>query len=214
MGVVFSTRTADEMLFSKPPLEPRSSILSSRIPKTARVVHAWARPVVGILGLALAMFGAAPIHAQSEDEIKAAFLLNFARYVEWPESAFSDSDSPVQICTLGSEGFDRVAADIVEGKAVGPRSVEVVPVAVAADAVSCHILFVGGDSVSTQEVVATLGKASVFTVANDEEFAQQGGIANFYRAGKRIRFEINPGAAEGAGLKISSRLLRLAQLVE
>jgi hypothetical protein len=202
------------MLSSKPLFEGRSSILSSRISRTVRVVRAWARPVAGVLGFALAMFGAAPIHAQSEDEIKAAFLLNFARYVEWPESAFSGSDAPVQICMLGSEGFDRVAAGIVAGKMVGPRSVEVVPVSGADAAARCHILFVGSDSGSTDDIVASLGKSSVFTVANDEGFAKQGGIANFYRAGKRIRFAINPGAAEGAGLKISSRLLRLAQLVE
>jgi hypothetical protein len=214
MGVFFSARTADEMLFTQTLLECRSLILSSRIPKTARFVRVWGRPVAGILGLALVMLGAAPLHAQSEDEIKAAFLLNFARYVEWPESAFSDSDAPVRICMLGSDGFDRVAADIVEGKTVGPRPVEVVAVAGAKAATSCHILFVESSSISTRDVVASLRQASVFTVGSDEGFAKQGGIANFYRAGKRIRFEINPGAAEGAGLKISSRLLRLAQLVE
>ncbi len=185
-----------------------------RIGKRVRVVRAWGSPVVGIVVFAISMFGASPLLAQSEDEIKAAFLLNFARYVEWPESAFSSLDSPVQICTLESDGFDSVVASTIEGKMIGPRSVEVAAVAGPEFAGGCHILFLGNGSRSGNEVVETLRKSSVFTVGNDQGFAKQGGIANFYRVGNRIRFEINPNAAQDAGLKISSRLLRLARLVE
>jgi hypothetical protein len=165
------------------------------------------------LVLVLAIFAAQSVHAQSEDEIKAAFLLNFARYVEWPTSAFDSDQAPVRICMSATSGFDRVLAGTVEGKTVGPRSVDVQVVEDFAAASACHILYL--DSLGgADEVVAVLGEASVFSVASDEGFADQGGIANFYREGNRIRFEINPGAARKAGLKISSRLLRLARLVE
>ncbi len=135
-----------------------------RIGKRVQVVRAWVSPVVGIVVFAISMFGASPLLAQSEDEIKAAFLLNFARYVEWPESAFSSSDSPVQICTLDSDGFDTVVASTIEGKMIGLRSVEVAAVAGPEFAGGCHILFLGNGSRSGNEVVLALRKSSVFTV--------------------------------------------------
>lgn len=169
---------------------------------------------IGIVALVFALIPSTAVIAQSEDEIKAAFLLNFARYVEWPENAFATPEAPVRICTLDSGGFKSVVLTTVKGKTVGPREVDVVDVATASDASDCHILFVGSDEGSPQSIMGALGGASVFTVANDEGFAKRGGVANFFRSENRIRFEINPNAAQSAGLKISSRLLRLAQLVE
>ena len=175
----------------------------------------WVRPIVGLLVMLCLMLESSPVSAQSEDQIKAAYLLHFARYVEWPESAFSSRKSPVQICMLESDGFHSVVASTVVDKIVGSRSVEVVIVENAATATSCHILFVGDlGKESLEEVLTSLGDASVFSVGNDPDFARRGGVANFFRASNKIRFAINRGAASSAGLKISSRLLRLAKLVE
>jgi hypothetical protein len=171
-------------------------------------------PWIGLFVWVLGLVAPVLVRAQSEDEIKAAFLLNFARYVEWPENAFSSPESPVRICMLDSAGFQSVVSSTVAGKTVGPREVAVVDVASAGAASNCHILFIGSDNLAAQSIVGPLGGAAVFTVANDEGFAERGGVANFFRADNRIRFEINPNAAQSAGLKISSRLLRLAQLVE
>ncbi len=154
-------------------------------------------------------------YAQSEDQVMAAFLYNFARYVEWPKDAFDGSDSPVEICMLGSRDFSSVVAKIVSGKKVGHRPVVVTDQDDLAASTSCHILFVGPDATSKREkIFDVLGRESVFTVADSEGFASAGGVANFLRVDKRIRFEINANAAKTAGLKISSRLLRLAKVVE
>lgn len=182
--------------------------------ESSRAVPRWVGPVVGAFVSALFVFQAAPLQAETEDQIKAAFLLNFARYVEWPADAFESESDPIQICMLGSNGFDRTVSSTIKGKTVGTRGLRVVSVADPAVAVACHILFLERGSESAEKIVASLGNESVFTVSDDEGFASKGGIANFYRAGNRIRFDINPGAAKVARLKISSRLLRLARLVE
>lgn len=153
--------------------------------------------------------------AQSEDQVKAAFLFNFARYVEWPPGAFGSGDAPVRICMIGTDGFSSVVAKAVSGKSVGDRAVEVDTPAALSSTTGCHILYVGDDAdVAASEVAAQVSGASVFTVADRDGFAADGGIANFIRADNKIRFEINPGAAKEAGLKISSRLLRLATVVD
>jgi len=166
------------------------------------------------VGLCFALY-AAPASAQSEDQIKAAFLYNFARYVEWPDSAFASGSDAVRICMVGSGDFAAVVSKTVSGKSVGDRSVEVDTPANLAAASSCHILYVG-DSFdgNPQEVAASVEPASVFTVADREGFATGGGIANFIRTDNKVRFEINPGAAKKVGLKVSSRLLRLAKVVQ
>lgn len=153
--------------------------------------------------------------AQSEDQIMAAFLFNFARYVEWPQDAFDRSDMPVNICMLSTKEFGDVVSKTVSGKTVADRAVVVRWTADLPETAGCHILFIGREfGKSHSEAVAELGGMSVFTVADQEGFAKAGGIANFFRAENRIRFEINPRAAQKAGLKISSRLLRLAKVVQ
>jgi hypothetical protein len=144
----------------------------------------------------------------------AAFLFNFARYVEWPEDAFDRSDMPVNICMLSSKEFGDVVSRTVSGKTVADRSVVVRWTSDLPEATGCHILFIGSEfERSHSDAVAVLDGMSVFTVADQEGFARAGGTANFFRADNRIRFEINTLAAKKAGLKISSRLLRLAKVV-
>jgi len=171
--------------------------------------------MVFLQAFALSTLAASPARAQSEDQVKAAFLFNFARYVEWPANAFGSDGAPIRICMLGSGGFSSVVSKAVSGKSVGDRAVEVDTPADLGGTAGCHILYVGETANSaTSDVAAKVDGASVFTVADREGFAAGGGIANFIRADNKIRFEINPGAAKKAGLKVSSRLLRLAKVVD
>lgn len=170
----------------------------------------------GIIAVLAAFFLVAPkASAQSEDQIMAAFLFNFARYVEWPEDAFDRNDMPVNICMLSSKEFGDVVSRTVSGKTIADRSVVVHWTADIPEKTGCHILFIGHEFDRPHaDAVALLDGMSVFTVADQEGFAKAGGIANFFRVDNRIRFEINPEAATKAGLRISSRLLRLARVVE
>lgn len=150
-----------------------------------------------------------------EEEIKAAFLFNFARYVQWPQGSFDDRGTPVRVCVLGANDFARIVSANVSGKSVDDRAVEVVDLKNPASSAGCHILFVGDQAgASRSALLGEVGKLPVLTVSDSEGFAREGGIANFYRDDNKVRFEINPGAARVAGLKISSQLLRLARVVE
>jgi hypothetical protein len=189
------------------------------VPRASEINPVFSRRVAASVGVVLAtlaafLLGVPGAIAQSEDQVMAAFLFNFARYVEWPEDAFDRSDMPVNICMLSSKEFGDVVARTVSGKTVADRSVVVRWTSDLPEATGCHILFIGREfEKSHTDAVAVLDGMSIFTVADQEGFARAGGTANFFRANNRIRFEINPLAAKKAGLKISSRLLRLAKVV-
>jgi hypothetical protein len=188
----------------------RTAELNRSIPGSLRRV-AWSLVVVTLW----VCIGAPAARAQSEDQVKAAFLFNFARYVEWPEASFDGPGDALRICMVGGDRFAEVVSRIVSGKRVANRPVSVDSLAGLSGAAACHILYVDERfSVDAQEVAARLGGSSVFTVSDRTGFAAGGGIANFIRSENKIRFEINPSAAKQAGLKVSSQLLRLAKLVE
>ena len=185
-----------------------------------RILRRRDRAPIGVLAVLVALLlgvpfaGVRPARAQSEDQIKAAFLFNFARYVEWPEDAFDRGDAPVRICALGASGFGEVLAEVISGKKIGPRPVEVRRLLDLSEATGCHVLFIGRTFVrSHEDAIGALRDRPIFTVSDRDGFAAAGGTANFYRADNRVRFEINPQAARNARLKVSSRLLRLAKVV-
>lgn len=149
--------------------------------------------------------------APSEEEVKAAYLFNFARYVTWPTASFESTTDPIRICILNDEAFHVIMQRTVSGKQVNDRPVVAELRGRVSQAGDCHILFL--ESTQAGDVSGLEG-ASVFIVSDREGFATSGGTANFVRSGSKVRFEINPGAVEKAGLQVSSRLLRLAQIVE
>jgi hypothetical protein len=152
--------------------------------------------------------------AESENQVKAAFLFNFARYVEWPASAFPGETAPVRLCLLTGSAFQQVVTDAVSGRSVGRRPVAVEKVEGLEAAAGCHLLFLDDAGAwPASRVAERLAELAVFTISDDAGFAAEGGIANFILVDSKIRFEINPSAARRAGLKISSSLLRLAKLV-
>ena len=111
--------------------------------------------------------------AQSEDQVKAAFLFHFARYVEWPASAFEEEGAPVRICLFGSGRFESVVSGVVSGKRVEGRPVEVATTEDLAQAKSCHILIAGDQETQARsDVISMLGGFSVFTVSDAGGFAR------------------------------------------
>ena len=153
--------------------------------------------------------------ARDEYEVKAAFLLNFARLVSWPETARPATRAPIVVGVLGDEQVTRgIAAGIGETK-VGSHPVEVRGVSGAEELAGTHILFVGRkEPENVAELLAAASANAALAVGESPGFALRGGVINFFTRDKKVRFEINPAAAQRAGLKISSRLLRLAVLVE
>jgi hypothetical protein len=176
-------------------------------------------PAVGLvlnlilsIGIGPGLAAANPAHG--EYEVKAAFLLNFARLVEWPAASFPSPHAPLVLAVLADDDVDDSIERGVRGKTVGSHPVHVVRISRSEDVAGSHIVFVSsGDRERNRRVFqAALGK-SALTVGEASDFVQDGGIINFFIEDQRVRFAINRQAAENAGLRISSRLLRLARVV-
>jgi hypothetical protein len=173
----------------------------------------------GILLLLAAVLGTNRSAAQAdpallEDKVKAAFVFNFIKFIEWPSNAFEKADTPIVVEVLGADGIASAMEDGVRDKQVNKRPLIVrrlTRVEEIGDGSACHLLFVGrSEQARMAEISRRLEKAGVVTVADSEGFLDQGGMINFVMEAKRLQFEVNTVAAERAGLKISSQLLKLA----
>jgi len=148
----------------------------------------------------------------SEYQVKAAFLYNFGRFVEWPPQP--RPPSAFTICVLGQDPFGPVLDELIKGKTIQDLKVVVRRLERVEDAGDCRILFISSsEDVRLAHILATLHGRSVLTVGEAERFAHRGGMINFRLEGAKVRFEINPDAAGQAGLTISSQLLKLARIV-
>ena len=158
----------------------------------------------------------APVRAESrsptEYEVKAAFIYNFARYIQWPKG--SDANKPFVIGVIGKDPFGFALDDAVRGQTVQGRPVAVTRFERIDDIINCDILFVcSSESGHLQQIFLTLRKAPVLTIGDMNEFAELGGMINLINENNRIRFEINPQAIGRVGLKAGSQVLRLAKIV-
>lgn len=142
-----------------------------------------------------------------EYQVKAAFLFNFLKFVEWPPAA---NDAPWVIGVLGADPFGGGLDNAVRGKRVNGRAVEVRRFGRAEDVKDCNILFIGREEFARNGVPAQL--PGVLTVGEVPGFLQAGGAINFYFEDHRVHFEIRPSATQKAGLQLSSQLLRLGRL--
>jgi len=148
----------------------------------------------------------------SEYDVKAAFLLNFTRFVEWPADAFAAPASPFAICVLGKDPFGRALDDILEGESVNGRKLEARRISEAPAARACQMVFFGTTEKDILRAVRSSGHG-VLTVGEGEDFIRAGGAIGFILDNRRVRFDINQAAAEDAGLKLSSKLLNVARSV-
>jgi hypothetical protein len=171
--------------------------------------------LVVFVALVCLLAGSVPAFAApSEYEVKAAFLYNFTRYIDWPPSAFSGDNAPFVIGILGNDPFGNFLTDAVNGKDMDGRPFVVRHFAHTSDIQSCQMLFVSASAQGQMEsVVAHLGKSDTVLVGDSRGFLSRGGTINFFISSQRVHFEINPDAAERVGVKISSRLLALAKIV-
>ena len=150
-----------------------------------------------------------------EYEIKAAFLFNFAKFVEWPVAASDDSSSPVVIGIVGPDPFGEVLPNTVADETVKGRRLKVRHYQPADDLAGCQVLFVSRDQTAgLNELLKRASARHILTVSESEDFLRQGGMINFVQVGKNVRFDICKGAVEEAGLKMSSKLLAVAHAVK
>ncbi|HEX2711650.1 MAG TPA: YfiR family protein [Candidatus Acidoferrales bacterium] len=177
----------------------------------------------GVLALILVAAGAGAgsvlrAWAQSEPppeyQIKAAFLYNFAKFVEWPADAFADPHAPLVLGIVGEDPFGSVLDKLVLDKTVNGRGLLIKRLKHGPDLRNCHILFVSSsERKRVAQILESLQGASVLTVGETQRFAQSGGVIDFILEENKVRFEINSDAAARARLNISSKLLALARIV-
>lgn len=175
------------------------------------------RRAIGLLAVSavLASVFIAPVHAQTRDEyqVKAAFLYNFALFVQWPADAFNSPADPIVLCILGKDPFGHWLKEAISGRLIDGRALSLRHIAGAAEAASCQIVFVGA-SEPKRVWAALAGIRKVLTVGECGEAAEGGAIVNFVIEDGHVRFEINTDAADQGKVRISSRLLSLARLTK
>jgi len=156
----------------------------------------------------------AQMKSATEYQVKAAFLYNFAKFVDWPASAFNDAKQPLDICVYGRDPFGTALEDALLGKTIGERRVGLGRAMQFQDLAGCHVVFVSASAhESAADLANRLKGRAVLLVGESEGFAASGGTIQFTIEDNRVHFVINPDAADRAGLKISSKLLALAKIV-
>jgi hypothetical protein len=163
-----------------------------------------------LLGTALSC-ASAQAGPPTEYEVKAAFIHNIAKFVEWPATA--RAKGALRLCILGQDSSGG-AFDALRGKPIGDAVWEVLPVDRQSNLHQCRVLFIAAsESGNLGQVLNDIKGHAVLTVGDSDGFAVQGVMVNFYLEQNRVRFEINNDAAGRAGLRISSQLLKLARIV-
>lgn len=149
---------------------------------------------------------AAAAEAPSEYQVKAAFLYNFCKFVEWPPEAFAGPGDPIAICVLGESPFGGLLRETVRGKQINGRDVVVREGVTLPAATSCQVVFIpSSESERTSEIVDKLARRPILTVGD-----LGGGIIGLTLEDNRVRFEVDMNAAKQAHLRLGSQLLRVA----
>ncbi|MGH9796386.1 MAG: YfiR family protein [Candidatus Acidiferrales bacterium] len=156
---------------------------------------------------------AAQSPSPSEFEVKAAYLYNFGKFVEWPEPALAQGDS-FAICVLGRDPFGPILDTTLAGQTLKGKPAVARRIARVQDAAGCRILFISASQrAQLAHILAAVSGLPVLTVSDIEGFAARGGMVQFVLEDFRVRFELNVASAASAGLTFSAQLLRVAKSV-
>jgi hypothetical protein len=163
--------------------------------------------------------GILPLSAQTpvsqEYQLKAVFLFNFCQFVEWPPSAFTDDTQPLVIGVLGPNPFGSYLEETVSGEKINNHPVVVQYYSDIAEIKICHLLFIAlSDSKKVEEAIASLKGKSILTISDKPDFLPREGMIKFFTSNNKIKFEINLEGTRAAGLALSSKLLKLAEIYE
>ena len=155
--------------------------------------------------------GAEPA-ASNEYQVKAAFVYNFLKFVEWPAGQFAETNSPIVIGVAGKGAMGAELEAAVSGRRINGRELVVRTVDSPPAAQGTHVLFVGlGEDQRAEEWLRQPKGGGTLTVGESEVFGKRGGMITFWHEGDKRRFSIDVAAASQAGLKISAQLQKLAR---
>jgi hypothetical protein len=165
--------------------------------------------------LAWSLIGASTLPAQqpkaSAYEVKAVYLYNFGKFVEWPAKVRAGHNEPFTICVLGKDPFGASLDSTIAGEAIDGRSILAKRISKPQEGLNCRVLFISSsEEAQLKEILATLETTSVLTVSDISQFTRRGGMIQFVDDANRVRFEVNLTVVERAGLTLSSQLLKVA----
>ncbi|UXI70046.1 YfiR family protein [Tahibacter amnicola] len=188
----------------------------SPVMKDSRREH-WRRPWAAIVLLAVAMLMATATGAQesvAEQRVKAAFIYKFAGYVDWPSGAFTSPDAPIVFGVLGEETVARELEVLAEGRQVGTHPLQVRTLGPDDPLDGVHVFFIG-NSVAGRlaDILGATNGSPVLIVTESDRALNLGSVINFVMTDGRVRFEISTASADRRAIKLSSRLLAVAQNV-
>jgi hypothetical protein len=150
----------------------------------------------------------------TEYQLKGVFLFNFVQFVEWPATPTPDAQRPLLIGILGDDPFGPSLDATVRGERLGARPIQIRRYRQVADITDCNILFISrSEKDRIPEILSALKNRPVLTVSDGDAFANRGGMIQFITDKNRIKLRINLEAAQATGLTISSKLLRVAEVV-
>ena len=157
-----------------------------------------------------------PARAQASPEykLKAAYLFNFAKFVDWPSNTFAEATTPIVIGVLGEDPFGTVLEEIVQGRTINGRPLTIQRARRLEELKTCQLLFISrSEQQRLKNILTQLGERPVLTVSDADNFLDGGGTIRLLMEGRSVRFEISAVASERAGLKIDAQLLNLARAV-
>ncbi|MGD1018277.1 MAG: YfiR family protein [Verrucomicrobiia bacterium] len=205
------TRNITDRPVSGQPMSPDGPIRRS-CRRLARIAAA-AAIVLGVLAMSV-RDDAAGAPTLSEYQVKALFLFNFAKYVDWPTDAFGNASAPIVIGLIGDDGFGDDFNRLVAGKTINNRAVVVKHMANEQEYRTCQILFVSASEKDhLSAILEAVKNTAVLTVGETDGFLALSGMINFTKKDNKIHLEINLIPVQQANLKLSSKLLSVADVV-
>ena len=167
------------------------------------------------VGLAPVLLDAQTLPLRQEYKLKAAFIYNFLQFIEWPSGAFSSKDSPLVIGVYDQDELTALLQILVDTELINNRRIVVRRLTDTSDFSSCQLIFVPRTHANAMpDIISQTDGKNVLTVGESKGFARNGGAINFYVEENKLRFEVNRSVLKRSNLQASSRLLRLARIVE
>lgn len=146
--------------------------------------------------------------------LKAAYLFNFIQFVEWPDSVFENENSPIILAVLGKDPFGKILDETVLNEKIGNHPIIIKRFRYLSQLEFCHVLFVSDSETGTfQFILKSIKKSPILTISDIDNFGIHGGNISFYLEENKLRFAINIQALKQSALKVSSKLLRLAKVI-
>ena len=150
---------------------------------------------------------------QSEDKVKAVFLYNFTRFIDWPSSAFASNEQPFKIGIMGEDPFGIYLEEAIRNEKYSGRPIIIEKFENAKDIKDCHMIFINTkNQKEIKNILNNLENKTVLTIAEHPEFVKWGGMIRLYSDDRKIRIQINDAAARLVKIKVSAKLLNIADV--